>query len=282
MSVVRLYVGGDELEFAATLSLLEAAFDALMQVQHQVLGAASDSVQWQLALVQPGSADVYLEPVGAGISDELLGNVIEIFRDGVATIARDPEAHPHNLGKMAEEAIRRIGHAAGAAGLPGLAVERLPRVPKGSIPSPPVDLMLALAPPPVQPPPPSEHTPYVTTLIGRIDSLNRHNPNNRTANLWEESQDRKVRLRYGSELHAEIIEALDEEEHDTRRVQVTGTMVERTDGSVAVMTVQDLKVLPPDDALPRLSEIIGTLPGLAEGLSASEFVRRGRDADESA
>jgi hypothetical protein len=77
-------------------------------------------------------------------------------------------------------------------------------------------------------------------------------------------------------LHDEIAQAIEEHGRGMRRVEFTGEIVTDADGRPSEMTATDMTVIPHDEDLPPLASVAGAVPGLTDGLGATEFIHRRR------
>jgi hypothetical protein len=274
---VRLYLAGDEPDFEAVIKAFSAAFVVLTDVQKSVLGRQSDQLRWSVAGLRDGSAVVELEPVASPwIDDSSIQNIVKAYTNGLRELAVHPERQPASFDRETVRDARELAKAAGLGGLQGFAAVAANdhdfRPPSGP---------LLIAPPAEVIAEDSESAgrqfpPHFTTLTGRVDELNRHDPERRTARLWEDIHDSRVILMYPSEMHDLLLAALEERAGGTRRVEARGEVITGPSGRPTRMLVHDLRVLPKPSELPTLSSIIGSMPDLTEGKGSLAWLRERR------
>jgi hypothetical protein len=264
---VRLDLGGAEIEFDAVLHAMRGALDVLLKVQGEVLGPKARGVRWVVVGLRDGSAIAELEarPDRDDVDDDLLGRVADAYVRGIRQWADDPSLPPPYFDYDAVEGLRGLAAALRRYGTGPLTAVHLdaPTQPQGSV----QPMEFEVLGPEV---PEAQRSPG--SVIGRIDAINLHD--RREATLYDEVDRARVVLTFGEDLVERVRLAL------RHRVEASGEVAEDDDGRPLRMYLEELDVLPSDDELPRLADLVGRFPDLTGGQDPSDWLREQRREGE--
>jgi hypothetical protein len=270
-----MYFAADEPDFDAALNGLHAAKAALTALERDLL-RGKEPIRWRIVGISDGSLLTDIRPDLP--SDVSLADV-DLLCDTWVSAYRWFVTEDHAPSWMKEgiaDRFRELGRAASQGGLRGFAT--------ASVTDPTEATDFSVEPLLISPeealPAEEPYHRYIGSLVGKIDQINRHT--GRKGALWDDLYGRRVSLRYPADMHNELVEALHEEGTQKRRVEVSGEITVDSSGRPVSIEVTELDVIPPDDALPTLTSLIGAAPGLREGQDAAVWLDRHREGDELA
>lgn len=111
------------------------------------------------------------------------------------------------------------------------------------------------------------------SMSGRIEAISFHTPPYRFT-LYPIVGPQRVRCNFPTKKKSDAISAID------KYVIVYGTIKYRHKSIYPYeIDVEHIEIPPPEETLPRLSELKGIAPDLTQGLTPEEYVRRNRDLD---
>lgn len=108
------------------------------------------------------------------------------------------------------------------------------------------------------------------SVMGRLDVINLHRSQQFT--IYDEIDRRPVKGSFTTELLRYVKEALG------RRVLATGLISRNGTNQMVSLLVDELEILPQENQLPSVADLVGSDPGFTSGVPADEWVRRVREA----
>ncbi|MGW9266972.1 hypothetical protein [Gordonia terrae] len=113
----------------------------------------------------------------------------------------------------------------------------------------------------------------IGSVVGRLERLNLHDGANDTT-LYEDGRGTGIKVSYGYDLHADVIEAL----RTNRRVRVRGRLTRKVDGEITRIRANTIHLLPEPDTYPSLADAAGAFPNFTGGQNAVDYIRGLREA----
>jgi len=107
------------------------------------------------------------------------------------------------------------------------------------------------------------------SVLGRLEVISVHG--GRQFTVYDEIEGRPVRGSFPDELLGHVKEALG------RRVLATGLIRRNGAGQMVSVLVERLEILPQDDDLPTVADLVGSDPDFTGGRPAADWVRKVRD-----
>jgi hypothetical protein len=104
------------------------------------------------------------------------------------------------------------------------------------------------------------------SVLGGLDSISVHRGNE--FRVWDEVDGRAVLCRFPDALLDSAKESL------KRRVLVFGTLRKNRIGQVGSIAVDGMESYPADEELPTIEEMSGSIPGITDGLSLRDYLKR--------
>ena len=269
MTRVRLDLGGDDLEFDGVLRAMENAYGVLRKVQEKVLGPTdAPKVHWVVVDLHSGSAGVELE---ARPEDDqqavLIDQVAEAYVQGIQQWAANGGGAPPPP-YFDEDALRELQHLAielGRYGTGEFVVTHSHDSQQYQAVVQPLE--------PAEPLPELERAPAGVrtvrgSVIGRVVAINLHG--RREATLYDDLDGARVVLSFGEQLVEQIRSAL------RRRVEALGDVTEDEEGRPLRVRLQQVELLPPDEDMRPLAELVGLFPDLTHGQDSTEWIQAQR------
>jgi hypothetical protein len=265
---VRLDLGGAEMEFDGVLRAMRGAYDVLLEVQGQVLGPrAAPRVHWILVGLQAGSAVAELEARPEdSVSADLVNQVADAYVRGIHQWAHDPSIPPPYFNYDAIARLRDLATGLGRYGTGPLMVVHAdgPTQPRGFVPPMEPDEPI---PDPISIQP-AQAERSRGSIIGRIEAINLHE--RREATLYDEVDHARVVLVFPEDMFEQVRQAL------RRRVEASGEIIEDEAGRPTRVRLEELEVLPGDEELRPLADLVGLFPDLTDGQDPTEWIREQR------
>jgi hypothetical protein len=265
MTRVRLDLGGNDLEFDGVLRAMESAYGVLRKVQVKVLGPTdAPKVHWVVVDLRIGSAGVELE---ARPEDEgqalLIDQVAEAYVHGIQQWSLNGGGAPPPF--FDEDSLQELQHLAIELGRYGTGEFVVTHSDGSMQPQGVVQ--------PLEPAEPLQELDQflagVTTVrgsvIGRVDAINLHG--RREATLYDDLDGARVVLSFGEQLVERIRGAL------RRRVEATGDVTEDEEGRPLRIRLHEVELLPPDEDMRPLAELVGLFPDLTDGQDSTEWIQ---------
>jgi hypothetical protein len=263
---VRLALGQGDLEFDGMLRAMERAFGVLRKVQDNVLGPTEASrVHWLLVDLHPGSATVELEARPEGeVRPFLIDRVADAYVQGIQRWAQDDRSSPPFFDDDALTALRELAVELGRSGTGELVATHADALEQPQAVVQPIEA----AEPPVEIERPAGTITVRGSVIGRIDAINLHE--RREATLWDDLDGARVTLRFPEAMVEQFRTAL------RRRVEAFGDVIEDQDGRPKHVRVDQLELLPPDEDLRPLADLVGLFPGLTGEQDSTAWIHEQR------
>ena len=265
MTRVRLDLGGAELEFDGVLRAMRGAYGVLLEVQGQVLGPSdAPKVHWILVGLQTGSAVAELEARPEdGAPAALVDTVVEAYVQGIDRWADDPSVPPPFFNYDAVAQLRGLAIDLGRYGISTLTAVYVDGAEQ------PQGVLRPMEPEPDPLSPRLARTQKARgSVIGRIEAINLHD--RQEATLWDEIGQNRVVVAFPEESFEQVRGAL------RRRVEASGELTEDDDGRPMRMRLEQLDVLPGDEELRPLADLVGLLPNLTNGEDPTDWLRNQR------
>ena len=256
---VELLLGVDgalgEMDFPSAMQALQRGYELLDRTAHRLLGDRADGLRWHLTGLQEGSALTMLE---ASPTEEVTLAELWEMVDTYAFDFADP------IGRLPEDDVPILREL--LAGLDRTASGSLftQRVGGG----PRVTTAPAQVLPLLQTPADRPQLRVIGSVIGTLESLAVHTK--REASFYNDVDKRRVLvLLPRPTMSACTLPCANE-------LRFFGVLQEDSAGRPLRVRLQDIEVLPPDDDLPTLSSLIGSMPTLTGGLTPDEYLERNR------
>jgi hypothetical protein len=265
---VRLDLDGADMDFDGVLRAMRGAYDVLLEVQGQVLGpSAVPRVHWILIGLRSGSAVAELEARPEDtVTADLVDRVADAYVQGIRQWVHDPSVPPPYFNYDAVTRLRDVAIGLGRYGTGALTAVHVdaPAQPRGVLP----------------PMEPDESLPDVVSIrlaqpekargsvIGRIEAINLHE--RREATLYDEVDHARVVLTFSEDMFEQVRRAL------RRRVEASGEIVEDDAGRPLRIRLEELDVLPADEELRPLADLVGLFPDLTDGQDPTDWIREQR------
>jgi len=235
-------------------SFLDSVLACLRQLE-RLVGASRDKVVYRITDLQHGSAGITLEAVGD--DEEVPSSVVALFLDSAESLVAGRVAPPQ-LDRPALEAFRGLA-APLRHHVTAIAVEGPDR--RFDITRSIQDAVEGML---------GDDVATFDSLSGYLDALNIHAEP--VFYLYPPTVARGIRCFFAPSVLEKVTGAL------ARYVTVTGEFLYHARETFPVrIDVQLFEVNPSTDNLPRLRSLIGSLPGLPEGLTSEAYVRARRD-----
>jgi hypothetical protein len=103
------------------------------------------------------------------------------------------------------------------------------------------------------------------SVIGRVVAINLHG--RREATLYDDLDGARVVLSFGEQLVEQIRSAL------RRRVEALGDVTEDEEGRPLRVRLQQVELLPADEDMRPLAELVGLFPDLTHGQDSTEWIQ---------
>jgi hypothetical protein len=264
---VRLDLGGGDLEFDGVLRAMHRAYRVLRKVQEKVLGPTeAPRVRWVLVGLRDGSAIAELEARPEGeVRAFLVEQVAEAYVQGIQRWAEDDRIAPPYFDDDTLAELHELAVELGRQGTGELVATYLdaPDQPRAVV----QPLELAEEPDDVDRIP-GGVTTVRGSVIGRIDAINLHE--RREATLYDDLDGARVVLSFGEPMVEQIRTAL------RRRAEAFGDIIEDKEERPERVRLHQLELLPPDDDLRPLADLVGLFPELTGEQDSTEWIQEQR------
>jgi hypothetical protein len=257
----------DRMDADATIATLRDWLDTLKEIDKEVSGTDSGSIEWRLVAASTSSPlTVTLQPE-ARLAGDFGPQVVRTYMDGIESLRRG-KAPPREFSDRAVSALRRLADRL-RDGIGHVTFESSDRaLPISAELISTLDRLVSSRSEPVAPPPREFAHEEIGEIEGDVETLASHTST--YFNLWEILTSRRVKCSFPESLTEQVREAW------RKRAVASGLIQYGSDGRPQSMVVDSLRLKTPRSLLPDFKDVGIDITG---GVESSEYVRGLRGDD---